>query len=108
MTQTVTVPWQLNPFKKDPHLTKYGAGQLTKALGNPLTFTGSVISWTCFFICWMAVKLLLDNEISDWVFIVIICNVLVPAGHRQDYDFVVIGAQKPLVRDSSHFNDLIV
>lgn len=56
----------------------------------------------------MAVKLLRDNEISDWVFIVIICNVLVPAGHRQDYDFVVIGAHKPLVRDSSHFDDLIV
>lgn len=56
----------------------------------------------------MAVKLVLDNEISDWVFIVIICNVLVPAGHRQDYDFVVIGARKTLVRGSSHFDDLIV
>lgn len=56
----------------------------------------------------MAVKLLLDNNISDWVFIVIICNVLVPAGHSQDYDFVVIAAHKLLVRDSSGFGDLMV
>lgn len=56
----------------------------------------------------MAGKLLLDNEISDWVFIVIICNVLVPAGHRQDYDFVVIGVHKPLVTGSSHLDDLIL
>lgn len=101
-------PWQINPFKKDQHLTKFGAGQLTKAPGNPLTFMGSVISWSGFFICWMAGKLLLDNEISDWVFIVIICNVLVPAGHRQDYDFVVIGVHKPLVTGSSHLDDLIL
>jgi len=56
----------------------------------------------------MAVKLLLDNNISDWGFIVIICNVLVPAGHRQHYGFVLIGAHKPLVRDGSHFDDLTV
>lgn len=70
---------------------------------------GSVIPWAGFlFICWTAVKLLLDNNISDWVFIVIICNVLVPAGHRQDYDFVVIGAHQLLVRDGSRSADLIV
>lgn len=70
---------------------------------------GSLIPWAgFFFIFWMAVKLLLDNNISNWVFIVIICNVLVPAGHSQDYDFVVVGALRLLVRDSSCFDDLIV
>lgn len=48
----------------------------------------------------MAVKLLLDNNISDWVFIVIVCNVAVPAGHSQDCGSVVIDAHKLLVRDS--------
>lgn len=52
------------------------------------------------FICLVAVKLLLDNNISDWVFIVIVCNVAVPAGHSQDCGSVVIDAHKLLVRDS--------
>lgn len=56
----------------------------------------------------MAVKLLLDNNTSDWVFIVDICSVLAPAGHSQDYDFVVIGAHKLPERDSSRFGDLTV
>lgn len=82
-------------------MAKYGAGHFAKPLGKPFTFMDSGFFFFLFpFICLVAVKLLLDNNISDWVFIVIVCNVAVPAGHSQDCGSVVIDAHKLLVRDS--------